>query len=95
MERNEPVVGLQIAVTLEQRPLLVQITDALSELRRKLSTTPERFTPENLEKAHAARYHKSLVDIISMVKHAAREEEPLLTASERVEWRRSQRSCAP
>jgi type I restriction enzyme, R subunit len=60
-------------------------TDALSELRRKLSTTPERFTPENLEKAHAARYHKNLVDIISMIKHAAREQEPLLTASERVD----------
>jgi type I restriction enzyme R subunit len=60
-------------------------TDALAELRQKLATTPERFTPDNLEQAHAARYHKSLVDIISMVKHAAREEEPLLTAAERVE----------
>ena len=39
----------------------------------------------NLQKAHAAHYHKALVDIISMVKHAAREEEPLLTAAERVE----------
>ena len=52
---------------------------------QKLATTPERFTLENLEKAHAARYHKELVDIISMVKHAAKEEEPLLTAPERVE----------
>jgi type I restriction enzyme R subunit len=60
-------------------------TDALGELKEKLATTPERFTPENLEKAHAAHYHKDLVDIISMVKHAAREEEPLLTAPERVE----------
>jgi type I restriction enzyme R subunit len=60
-------------------------TEALAELRQKLATTPERFTLDNLEKAHAARYHKNLVDIISMVKHAARNEEPLLTASERVE----------
>jgi type I restriction enzyme R subunit len=30
------------------------------------------------------RYGKALVEIISMVKHAAREEEPLLTAEERV-----------
>jgi type I restriction enzyme R subunit len=60
-------------------------TDALAELKQKLATTPERFTSDNLEKAHAARYHKNLVDIISMVKHAAREEEPLLTAPERVE----------
>ncbi len=60
-------------------------TDALAELKQKLTITPERFTLDNLEKAYAARYHKNLVDIISMVKHAAREEEPLLTATERVE----------
>jgi len=60
-------------------------TDALAELRQKLATTPERFTLDNLERAHAARYHKNLVDIISMVKHAAKDEEPLFTASERVE----------
>jgi type I restriction enzyme, R subunit len=60
-------------------------TDALHELRQKLSSARERFTTENLEKVHAAHYGKSLVDIISMVKHAAREQEPLLTAAERVE----------
>jgi type I restriction enzyme R subunit len=60
-------------------------TDALAELKQKLATTPERFTLDNLERAHAAQYHKSLVDIISMVKHAAKEEEPLLTAHERVD----------
>jgi type I restriction enzyme R subunit len=58
---------------------------ALHELRQKLAASRERFTPEYLEKIHAARYGKALVDIISMVKHAAREEEPLLTAGERVE----------
>lgn len=60
-------------------------TDALEELRSKLSATRFRFTEDNLQRAHAARYHKSLVDIISMVKHAARESEPLLTAAERVD----------
>jgi type I restriction enzyme, R subunit len=60
-------------------------TDALAELRQKLASVPQRFTLDNLERAHAARYHKNLIDIISMVKHAAHEEEPLLTASERVE----------
>ena len=30
------------------------------------------------------KYNKALVDIISMIKHAAREEESLLTAEERV-----------
>lgn len=60
-------------------------TDALSELRNKLATTRLRFTEENLQRAHTATYQKSLVDIISMVKHAARESEPLLTAGERVD----------
>jgi type I restriction enzyme, R subunit len=59
-------------------------TKALGELRQKLSVTNERFTIQNLQKAHQVRYHKALVDIISMVKHAAREEAPLLTAEERV-----------
>jgi type I restriction enzyme R subunit len=58
---------------------------ALAELRRKLIQTPQRFTTENLEKAHRSQYHKSLIDIISMVKHAARDEEPLLTSRERVD----------
>jgi type I restriction enzyme R subunit len=60
-------------------------TAALAELKAKLAATPERFTVERLQTAHHARYRKALVDIISMVKHAAREAEPLLTAAERVE----------
>ncbi len=60
-------------------------TDALAELRSKLSANKFRFTEDNLERAHAAQYHKSLIDIISMVKHAAKESEPLLTATERVD----------
>ncbi|MDG6258197.1 MAG: DEAD/DEAH box helicase family protein [Methanomicrobiaceae archaeon] len=59
-------------------------TDALGELRQKLDATPQRFTIDNLQRAHQVHYHKALVDIISMVKHAAREEEALLTAEERV-----------
>jgi type I restriction enzyme R subunit len=38
-----------------------------------------------LQKAHHIAYNKALADIISMVKHAARQQEPLLTAAERVE----------
>ncbi len=60
-------------------------TDALTELRNNLKSTKEHFTEEHLQKAHAACYKKDLVDIISMVKHAAREKEPLLTAEERVD----------
>jgi type I restriction enzyme R subunit len=39
---------------------------------------------DNFQQARKVRYHKALVDIISMVKHAAREEEPLYTAEERI-----------
>jgi type I restriction enzyme R subunit len=59
-------------------------TQPLTELRNKLAETRERFTPEQLQKAHELHYHKALVDIISMVKHAARDQEPLWTAQERV-----------
>lgn len=60
-------------------------TSALQELRDKLTATPERFTVENLQRAHDVHYRKALVDIISMVKHAADEHQPLFTARERVE----------
>ena len=59
-------------------------TDAISELKQKLAANRFHFTVDNLQRAHKARYDKALVDIISMVKHAAREEEPLLTAEERI-----------
>lgn len=57
----------------------------LSELVEKLKTTPQRFTVENLQRAHQVQYQKALADIISMVKHAANHANPLLTAQERVE----------
>lgn len=57
---------------------------ALKELKDKLASTPERFTVEALQKAHELRHKKALADIISMVKHAAKEELPLLNAEERV-----------
>jgi len=59
-------------------------TAALTELRQKLAAAPQRFTLENLRKAHEIHYQKALVDIISMVKHAADEQEPLYTPAERV-----------
>jgi type I restriction enzyme R subunit len=58
--------------------------DALAELRDRLKAAPEHFTDGNLQKAHQVQYKKALVDIISMVKHAARDAEPLLTSAERV-----------
>lgn len=68
-------------------------TAALAELRQKLAASRERFTVESLQRAHALHYHKALVEVISMVKHAARQEEPLLTAAERVD--RALRRLAP
>ena len=59
-------------------------TKALTELQLKLAATPQRFTVDHLRKAHELHYHKALIDIISMVKHAANEEQPLYTAAERV-----------
>jgi type I restriction enzyme R subunit len=60
-------------------------TEALKELKLKLTAAPERFTVEVLQKAHEMRYRKSLVDIISMVKHAAADQNPLWTAQERID----------
>ncbi len=59
--------------------------ETLGELRDKLKTAPQRFTVENLQKAHEVHYRKALVDIISMVKHAADQQSPLLNAAERVD----------
>ena len=60
-------------------------TAALVDLRKRLTAAPERFTIDNLQKAHEASYHKALVEIISMVKHAADAGQTLYTAEERVE----------
>jgi type I restriction enzyme, R subunit len=59
-------------------------TDALKELRQKLARASQPFDEKSLQRAHEMSYHKALVDIISMVKHAAREDEPLYTAEQRV-----------
>lgn len=57
-------------------------TKALNELKQKLKEN--HYDDANLQKAHKIVYHKDTVDIISMVKHAAKETEPLLSPSERV-----------
>ena len=56
--------------------------EVLDELRQTLQKSD--FDEPTLKKAHKVAY-KTLADIISMVKHAAREEEPVLTAEQRVE----------
>jgi type I restriction enzyme R subunit len=59
-------------------------TTALTELRQKLAGSPQHFTVENLQRAYVQHYHKALVDIISMVKHAADAHQPLYTVEERI-----------
>ncbi len=56
--------------------------DVLTELKRVLRAND--FDEKRLRNAHEKVYRKSLADVISMIKHAANEQEPLLTASERV-----------
>lgn len=56
---------------------------ALEELRQKLKDNS--YDEKILSAAHQVVYHKALVDIISMVKHAARDAEPIFTAEERVD----------
>jgi type I restriction enzyme R subunit len=58
-------------------------TAVLNELVEKLKQN--KFPTDDLEKAHKYVYKKPLVDIISMVKHAAKEQEPILNAEERVD----------
>ena len=57
---------------------------SLTELRDPLKRSVQRFTAENLEKAHAAQYGKALVEIIVMVARGRRPC-PALTAAERTE----------
>ena len=59
--------------------------DALKDLREKLRAAPEKFTEDQLRRAHQIQYSKPLADIISMVKHAVRRDLPLFTPAERVD----------
>lgn len=58
-------------------------TKALLELREKL--TQNHFPELELQNVHKMIYNKALADVISMVKHAARGKEPLLSAEERAD----------
>jgi type I restriction enzyme R subunit len=83
-ERREEIDGLRV---LLERPAGWR-PEVLDDMRVKLGM--EGFPEGALREAHKVVHHAALADIISMVKHAAREEEPLLTAEERVDralWR--------
>jgi type I restriction enzyme R subunit len=55
---------------------------ALEELRRTLAQN--QFGERKLQDAHRVASHKALADVISIVKHAATAQAPVLTAEERV-----------
>ena len=57
--------------------------EVLSELRKKLAQ--HDFPEKELQRAHKLVLNKTLADIISMIKHAAAEQEPVYTAEERVD----------
>ncbi|HET54712.1 MAG TPA: hypothetical protein ENN33_05790 [Ignavibacteria bacterium] len=56
--------------------------NVLGELREKL--TEHKFTEKDLRRAHKLVYNISLTDLISMIKHAANDNSPLLSPDERV-----------
>ncbi|MFI5204306.1 MAG: DEAD/DEAH box helicase family protein, partial [Flavobacteriales bacterium] len=58
-------------------------TSVLKELRTLLAQN--HFQEGDLRTAHRLVYHKSLVDIISMIKHADKEKTPLLSINERID----------
>jgi type I restriction enzyme, R subunit len=60
-------------------------TQALSDLVDALKKAPEHFTKENLQRAFQVAHHKALADLISMIKRAALDTSPLMTADERVD----------
>jgi type I restriction enzyme R subunit len=76
--RENPAQVEAIEILLQRPP--GWNTNALHELRQKLSTQPEGFTLDRLRRA----YQHELADLISLVKHAAKGE-PLLSAEERVD----------
>lgn len=58
-------------------------TSVLKDLRLLLAKN--HFQESDLRNAHRLVYHKSLVDIISMIKHADKTNEPLLNINERID----------
>jgi type I restriction enzyme R subunit len=77
-ENWKDVEGLKVLLQnpSEWKPIV------LEELKRSLGS--KGFQVSQLQTAHKIVSHKELADIISIVKHAAKEQEPLLTAEERV-----------
>jgi len=78
-ENPEHIEAIQI---LLERPHEWK-TEVLNTLREKL--TRSHFPEKELQKAHKLVYHKDLVDIISMIKHAAQDDQPIYTVDERID----------
>lgn len=78
-ENSDQIEAIQI---LQQRPQAWN-TEVLEELRQKLAQS--QFREQDLQRAYQLVLNKALADIISMVKRACKEDEPIYTASERVD----------
>ena len=78
-ENPEHIEAIQI---LLERPREWR-TEVLNALRERL--TRNHFPEKELRKAHKLVYHKDLVDIISMIKHAAQDDQPIYTVDERID----------
>lgn len=79
---KENETGIEAISILLNRPKGWSTT-SLNELKKKLKENT--FFEDDLQKAHKVVYHKEVTDIISMIKHASKTTEPLLSPQERVE----------
>lgn len=77
-ENKEQIEAIQILLEMPKN----WKTEALTDLRKKLAMND--FSEKELQKAHKLVYHKDLADIISMVKHAVKEEERVDKALKKV-----------
>lgn len=77
-ENQEHITAIEILLSRPKN----WSADAMDELRKKLKHSD--FDEKDLQKAHGHVYKKPLADIISMVKHAADFQVPILSAEERV-----------
>jgi len=77
-ENSDDITALKVVINKPEK----WNTKVLEDLRQKLKEND--FKVKDLEKAHKIIYHKDLVDLISMIKHAAKDEK-LFSTSERVD----------
>lgn len=78
-EQKDEIAAFQILIEKPKEWRAPVLKDLRSDLLKN------DYPVEDLQRAHKRVSHKDLADVISIVKHAAREEEPVFTAEERVD----------